>query len=115
MCSGNCFECEFDDCIATEKEIMDFEKKNPAVVVSQKEIQTEKKKAYIREYQKKYYAEHKAEISARHRKWYLEKADYIRKVNNEKYKEYYKQHRDEILQKKKEARAWQKEECLQKQ
>ena len=44
MCSGNCFKCEFDDCIATEKEIMDFEKKNPAVVVSQKEIQTEKKR-----------------------------------------------------------------------
>lgn len=89
-----------------------LKRKNPAVVVSQKEIQTEKKKAYIREYQKKYYAEHKAEISARHRKWYLEKADYIRKVNNEKYKEYYKQHRDEILQKKKEARAWQNQKNI---
>ena len=26
MCDGNCFECKYDDCIASDKEVLEFAK-----------------------------------------------------------------------------------------
>jgi hypothetical protein len=103
MCDGNCLECVFDDCIATEKEIMALEKAEHPVTPKE-EAEREKKRAYSRAY---YYA-HKEHIQETHKILYEQKKDYIRKVNNERYKEYYKENREEILQKKKKAREMKK-------
>lgn len=97
MCDGNCLECVFDDCIATDSEIKALEKANQSP-------KDEEKIKRRREYSRQYYLTHKEQIKATRKIWYEKKGDYIRKINNERYKEYYQENREEILQKKKQAR-----------
>lgn len=109
MCDGNCFECKYDDCVATEDEIMALESETPVVISTadkktKREIKDEKKKAYLKEYNRKYQIEHREQIRATRKIWYEKNGDYVRKVNNERYKEYYKKNREEILAKKRERR-----------
>lgn len=99
MCDGNCLECVFDDCIATDSEIKVLEKVNQTISPKDEE-KINRRRAYSRQY----YLTHKEQIKATRKIWYEKKGDYIRKINNERYKEYYKENREEILRKKKKAR-----------
>ena len=113
MCDGNCLECVFDDCIATDDEIKVFDKAEHPVSPEE-----EKKKERRRAYSREYYLTHKEQIKATRKIWYEKKGDYIRMVNKERYKEYYKENREEILRKKKKGKGdkkWQRDECLQRQ
>lgn len=99
MCDGNCLECVFDDCIATDSEIKALEKVNQTISPKDEE-KIKRRRAYSRQY----YLTHKEQIKATRKIWYEKKGDYIREVNKERYKEYYQENREEILQKKKNAR-----------
>lgn len=99
MCDGNCLECVFDDCIATDSEIKALEKANHTVSPKDEE-RIKRRRAYSRQY----YLTHKEQIKATRKIWYEKKGDYIRKINNERYKEYYQENREEILRKKKKVR-----------
>lgn len=60
---GDCFTCPYPDCIGTIK----------GGKVGRKPISREEKLKRKREYNKKYYATHKEQMSEYHKEWYRRK------------------------------------------
>lgn len=101
MCDGNCFECKYDDCIATDKEINGFNVKEKALSKNTEKRNPGNSKIdwndyeQVKEYQRIksliYYHKHKEECKAKRKEYYLAHHE----AEKEKRRKYYHDHREQ--------------------
>jgi len=130
MCDGNCFECKFTDCIATDKEVLEFAKEETRKNVEEIAMQPITKRnprkrkidwndyEQVKEYQRVksliYYQNHKEECAIRRKKYYQEnkEKELARRTdkNREYQSRYYQKHKEERQRYYKEYRERKKNE-----
>lgn len=110
MCDGNCFECKYDDCIASDKEVLEFAKeeirKNVEEIAKQPITKRnpgkrkidwndyEQVKEYQRVKSRIYYQENKEKCAIRRKKYYQENREKELARRHQYYLEHYEEEKE---------------------
>ena len=96
-CNGDCFNCQFGDCILDIGDVPldeDIDEYVFGIEYKRNKDKAKASKEYHKNYWHKYYPEHKEEVRKRFREYYLNKREWI----NSKNKEYYAKNREKLLE-----------------